>query len=77
LIHLPLVHGLAVGVTLLRDGRADWLYGIHPAAKPSDAGFGLGATYLAWGITVLMLYPVCRWFSNLKRRRRDAWLSYF
>jgi hypothetical protein len=25
---------------------------------------------------VLMLYPVCKWFAEVKRRRRDAWLSY-
>jgi hypothetical protein len=22
------------------------------------------------------LYPACRWFANVKRRRRDWWLSY-
>jgi hypothetical protein len=26
---------------------------------------------------VLALYPACRWFADVKRRRRDAWLSYF
>jgi hypothetical protein len=27
-------------------------------------------------IALLILYPVCRWFADLKQRRRDAWLSY-
>lgn len=25
---------------------------------------------------VLSLYPACRWFADVKRRRKDAWLSY-
>jgi hypothetical protein len=25
---------------------------------------------------VVALYPVCRWFGELKARRRDWWLSY-
>jgi hypothetical protein len=24
----------------------------------------------------LTLYPLCLWFSRLKQRRSDAWLSY-
>jgi hypothetical protein len=25
---------------------------------------------------MVALYPLCRWFADLKRRRRDWWLSY-
>jgi uncharacterized membrane protein len=25
---------------------------------------------------LLLLYPLCRWFAGVKRRRRDWWLSY-
>ena len=25
----------------------------------------------------LVLHPAGKWFADLKRRRRDAWLSYF
>jgi len=25
---------------------------------------------------VIALYPVCRWFAELKQRRRGVWLSY-
>jgi hypothetical protein len=25
---------------------------------------------------LLILYPLCRWFAEVKRRRRDWWLSY-
>jgi hypothetical protein len=30
-----------------------------------------------WAVTLVLLYPPCAWFAELKRRRRDAWLSYF
>jgi len=76
LIHLPLIHGLSVALHVLRFGHANWLYGAAPAKPPPDAGFDLWVVYLAWIIAVFMLYPACQWFADLKRRRREAWLSY-
>lgn len=76
LLHLPMIHGLAVVVNLIRFGRADWLYGSSPAKAPPDAGFGLPVVYFVWIGVVLLLYPACHWFADLKRRRREAWLSY-
>jgi uncharacterized membrane protein len=78
LLHLPLIHGMAVIVAFMRHGHAEWLYqspfsGVQP---PPDAGFGLLGVYLFWILAVLILYPVCTWFSALKMRRRDWWLSY-
>ncbi len=31
---------------------------------------------LAWFAGIIILYPACRWFADLKRRRREAWLNY-
>ena len=76
LIHLPLIHGLAVAANLIRFGHANWLYGAAPAKPPPDAGFGLPIVYLAWIIVLVLLYPACQWFADLKRRRREVWLSY-
>jgi len=77
LLHLPLIHGLSVALHVIRLGHANWLYGSAPAKPPPDAGFDLWVVYVAWIIVVFMLYPACQWFADLKRRRRDAWLSYF
>ncbi len=44
--------------------------------RPADWGFGLPVVYLVWLATVLLLYPLCRWFERLKARRKDWWLSY-
>ena len=77
LLHLPLIHGLSVLVHWLRFGHADWLWGNTEGIKaPTGAGFDLIWVYVAWAAVLLILYPVCKWFAELKRRRRDAWLSY-
>jgi len=81
LLHLPLIHGLALLAALVRYGRADWMFGSPFGATgkftiPDDNGFGLPVVYLTWILVVLMLYPVCKWFAEVKRRRRAAWLSY-
>ena len=42
---------------------------------PGD-GYGLGGVYIAWIAVVVLLYPVCRWFSNYKLTHKNWWLSY-
>jgi uncharacterized membrane protein len=78
LLHLPLIHGMAVLVAYGRFGRADWLFGspFNWGTAPPGALFSLATVYVIWIGVVLLLYPVCRWFAEVKRRRRDAWLSY-
>jgi len=82
LLHLPLIHTLALAVNLIRFGRADWLYGHQPGPNepalvlPPDRGFDLPVVFLVWITVVLLLYPACRWFAEVKRRRQEAWLSY-
>jgi len=46
------------------------------AAPPAGLGLSLPATYAAWILIMAALYPACRWFANVKRRRHDWWLSY-
>jgi uncharacterized membrane protein len=77
-LHLPLLHGMAVAVDLVRYGEAPWLFANPPEQLwPIDYTYDLVATYLAWGAAVLLLYPVCRWFADLKARRRDWWWLYY
>jgi uncharacterized membrane protein len=39
-------------------------------------GFSLAVTYLVWIGGVLVLYFACRWYADVKARRKDWWLSY-
>ena len=83
LIHLPLIHGLAVVFSYSRYGQAHWLFENPPLSRsapisfPEGYGYSLPTVYLLWLLVVLLLYPACLWFSKLKQRRRDAWLNYF
>jgi uncharacterized membrane protein len=72
LIHIPLIHALQIGVALARFGPSIF----EPGGSPADYAFSLPAAYGVWLGILIVLYPVCRWFAGVKRRRRDAWLSY-
>jgi uncharacterized membrane protein len=81
LLHVPLMHLVAVVFSLARYGRADWLFMNwplpgQPPLEPQGYGYNLWVVYAVWLGVVVALYPVCRWFAEVKQRRRDAWLSY-
>jgi hypothetical protein len=83
--HLLLLHMLAVVYAAVL-GNAAWLFGGLPVLfgslptgepKPESGGLGLPGVYLVWTVVVAALYLLCRWFAELKRRRKDLWwLSY-
>jgi len=82
LLHIPLIHLLAVAVCYARYGQVYWMFESptlrqFPITPPPGWGYSLPIVYLVWAVVVLTLYPLCRWFADLKRRRSDAWLSYF
>jgi len=74
-LHLALAH-LAAGLLAMAMGFGNAVLNNLPRDFPPDWGFGLPAVYLAWALVVVTLYPACRWFGEVKRRRRDWWLSY-
>jgi len=72
-------HGLAVLVGYLAGQPIGWQFaGLldRPSPNPGNLGFKLWVVYLFWLIGLLLLYPLCRWFADVKRRRNDWWLSY-
>jgi uncharacterized membrane protein len=79
-LHIPLIHGLAILVSLLREGGVNpWLFANHPMGNPPPPDgyvWSLPLVYAIWVAAVLILYPACRWFGALKSRRRDWWLRY-
>jgi uncharacterized membrane protein len=82
LLHVPLIHLLAIAVCFARYRQVHWMFesptlAQFPITDPPGWGYSLPIVYLMWAIVVLTLYPLCRWFAGLKQRRSDAWLSYF
>jgi uncharacterized membrane protein len=77
LLHVPLIHLIALGFSLARYGEViPWLVRNPPTPLPDGYGYGLPVIYAVTLAVVLLLYPACAWFAELKRRRRDPWLGY-
>ena len=45
-------------------------------AAPEDHGFSLAVTYAAWMAGLVLLYPLCWWYGNLKRKSKHWVFSY-
>jgi uncharacterized membrane protein len=82
LIHLAVIHGIAILISFIRYGRTPFLWMNAPSLGgsrdlfPADFGVSLWVVYAVWIAVVVALYPVCHRFAQLKRERRDWWLSY-
>ena len=77
LLQWPVAHGLAVAVAAARGQPLGWLFPSDSPPIPAPGSiYGLPVVYLMWVVALLTLYPACRLFADLKRRRKDAWLSY-
>jgi uncharacterized membrane protein len=76
ILHLPLIHGVAAVMLYFQNGDATISPFSDSAKVPPGAGVNLLVVYAVWIGVIVLLFPVCRWFAALKRRRREAWLSY-
>ncbi len=75
LAHLYVIHLLTTPLAYFSLGK---LAVVNPILQvyPVGYGYSLGATYVIWIAIVIALYPLCLWYSRLKARRSDWWLSY-
>jgi uncharacterized membrane protein len=77
ILHLYLIHSLAVLVAVLSHQPVTWLFhGGFIFGAPDDWGFNLPFVYLMWITVVVILYFPCHWYEGVKQRRKDWWLSY-
>jgi uncharacterized membrane protein len=77
ILHLYLIHVLAIVVAVLFRQPVSWLFhGAIFGDTPTGYGHGLPFIYVVWVTTVVILYFPCRWWAELKQRRKDWWLSY-
>jgi hypothetical protein len=73
--HFYVIHLLSIALGLWQGFALNQLLTVF-LFYPPGYGVPLPAVYVVWVIVVASLYPVCRWMSALKSRRRDWWLSY-
>jgi uncharacterized membrane protein len=66
-IHIYLIHLLAVLTAFAMTG--DFV-------RTPEIGLSLGGVYLVWFLVLVMLYPICRWFAELKDSGKGWWWSY-
>jgi len=78
LLHIPLIHTLALIVNLLRTGAAHQeRFGTAPyVSVPPAQRWPLWLLYVVWLIAVGILYPLCRWYAQAKAQRPPAWMRY-
>jgi uncharacterized membrane protein len=78
-LHLYLIHLLAIVVGLLFHQPVSWLWhgGVLVLGIPPGYGHGLPFVYGIWFLVLVILYLSCRWFMVYKQQHRDwTWLSY-
>jgi len=74
-VHIVIAHALAGLIAgSMGFGSVVLANGFH--LFPREWGFDLPVVYCAWATVLTLLYPACRWFGEIKRRRKDGWLSY-
>ena len=66
-VHLYLIDGLAVAMGLAMTGTL---------MRTPFIGLSLAGIYLVWLLVIVLLYPICRWFAELKKTGRGGWWSY-
>ena len=73
-----MAHATSIAAHLIAGKSVRWMFasGFDGARPPPDAGFRLDVVYLCWIVGVLLLYPLCRWYAGVKRRKQSWWLSY-
>jgi hypothetical protein len=70
--HIYVLHALAILFAWATIGNAIFM----ATSKPAGYGLGLAGIYAVWLAVVISLYPLCRWFVAIKRRRIEWWWSY-
>ena len=71
-------HGVAYAAYVAAGKPTGALFRYHENSPEvlARAGFSLPVVYAVWIAGVLALYPICKWYAGVKRRRNDWWLGY-
>lgn len=79
LIHWYLIHAILIVVFLAKGfSWADFVFAEQTFGRPKTAdGLTLPQVYVAWLAVILIMYPLCKWYSNYKSQHPEkTWLRY-
>ena len=78
LLHIPVIHLLALLVWKIRDGQVhpEWFASAPYVSVSPEQRWSLALLYLVFAVSILALYFPCRWFAGLKKRSSSALLRY-
>ncbi|MCJ8210864.1 heparan-alpha-glucosaminide N-acetyltransferase domain-containing protein [Mucilaginibacter sp. RS28] len=75
LLHIYLIHILQIIVAVAAGFNVKDMLSAFDKS-PDHWGFSLPVVYLIWIAVIAILYLPCRWFMQVKSKRKDWWLSY-
>jgi len=80
IVHLYFIHTLAM-IYLILNGHKwnEYILSAEGIRSGALSRFGVGteAVYVIWIIVIVALYPLCRWYQNVKQNNPSRWwLSY-
>jgi uncharacterized membrane protein len=77
LLHIPVIHLLALGVWFLRDGTThSAAFVTAPYVWMPDSRWPLWLLYAVFATAIALLFPPCRWYAEYKARTRAPWTRY-
>ena len=80
LLHIPLIHLIALGIASVRTPEsAGWLFSNHPMNPPQVPDgyrWSLPLLYAVTAGVVVILYPLCRWYSRRKAMSSNTFFRF-
>lgn len=78
LVHWYIIHPLLFLMVFLQGFKsADMVFGFNFGRPKSGSGLALWAIYLLWIALVVVMYPLCKWYSRYKEAHKEKkWLRY-
>ena len=79
--HFYVIHLLAVAASYLRYGEIGEMFrspdlAHFPFSAPPGWSASLPMIYAIWAGVLFIMFPLCRWYADVKRRNAAWWLSY-
>lgn len=77
LIHWYIIHPVMFVMVFMQGfTSSDLLFGFNFGRPKEGSGLSLWGVYVIWIGTVLLLYPICKWYGRYKATYNHWWLKY-